>query len=431
MTLVSAVGYDVSPVEATESPPAKMVAVAPCRLLDTRTAAGGALSLVSGGTVNLPITERCGVPSDATAVALALTVADPLGPGYLTGWAAGTSRPSTSTLNWSRANETRSNGAILPIGRNGSINLFAPTSAELVVDVFGYFVPAQSARDGRFVPLTPRRLLDTRDSSALPPNGVQRVPLPADVPDDACAVSVNLTTTASPGPGFLSAYAAGTARPLSAVVNTDGAGQTRGAGAIVPVSPEGFDVHSSVGGHLIIDVNGYFTGPSARASTDGLLVMIHPTRLMDTRDGVQTQFYANGSQALDTTAVSGRVSAVVTNITMTEPAGPAFLTAFPAATAKPWISSLNVDGPDQTVANMAIVPSGAAGLYLYSMTTAHLVVDMTGWFTGPPLPADASPHVLSNPRPPPDRTVRCTRRVALRWPTASASASGCARTAVP
>ena len=392
---------DVHPASAAPlGSPAHLVAIEPCRAIDTREGEGWPLD--TGQIVTIPVVDRCGVPVEAAAAAVTVTVATPAGWGYMTVGASGAPLPATSTLNWSVPFETRANGAIVALGANGAIDLYTSTIIHVIVDVAGYFVPSETSRSGRFTALTPQRLLDTRDltPSGLAAQQAQRVALPADVPADATAVFVNLTTTASLGYGFFTAYAAGTPRPATSVLNTDGAGQTRAGGIIVPVSDAGFEVYSSTGGHVIVDIAGYFTGPTAAESADGLLVLIDPVRVMDTRSDGRDRFWPDGSQAVDTTATMGEVAAVVANVTMAETGGWGFVTAFPAQTAKPAVSTVNVERSDQTVANMAVVPSGTNGLYLHSSTRSHVIVDVVGWFTGAAVPASPDAHVLWNEQPP-------------------------------
>ena len=443
--LMAALVFAIAPIhtgpqaEAAAATSGKLVPVMPCRLFDSRRPVDGADRLLAEATEAVDISGRCGVPSSAFAAALTVTVTKPVSRGYLTAWATGSERPATSTLNWSQAGETRANSAIVPVGDSGAVNLYTQTSAHVVVDVSGYFVAEPVARDGRFVVVGPSRLVDTREAggelafNGLAPAGVQRVPLPSGVPSDATAVFVNLTTTATPGRGHLVAYPAGTPKPPSSVLNVDGTEQTRAAGAIVPTNSDGFDVYSSSGGHLIVDISGYFTGPSAAESSDGLFQMVNPIRLMDTRTDGRAQLWADGSQALDTALTTGEVAAVVTNLTMTALASRGFLTAFPSETAKPSISSLNVDAPDQTVANLAFVASGRAGLYLYSSASVQLIVDVAGWFSGAAVPPSSSPHELSNVKPPdppppgPDCSLYPSGRT-RQLLTASFNVFGCART---
>mgnify|MGYP003483235098 CR=1 FL=1 len=85
-------------------------------------------------------------------------------------WPAGTGRPTTSTVN-ARRGAAVANSAIIPLGVDGSIDLFAPATVAMIVDVSAVFVPAASSRAGRFVPLPPTRLLDTRDGTVVPESG--------------------------------------------------------------------------------------------------------------------------------------------------------------------------------------------------------------------------------------------------------------------
>ena len=57
-----------------------------------------------------------------------------------------------------------------------------------------------------------------------------------------------------------------------------------GRAAIVPVSAAGLSLFASGGGHVVVDVTGYFTGPSAPPSSAGLFIPLDPTRLYDSRD---------------------------------------------------------------------------------------------------------------------------------------------------
>jgi hypothetical protein len=102
---------------------------------------------VSGGAltcgVERPLTivgGTCGVPTDATAVSLNVTVTQPSATGNLRLYAAGTPPPTTSTLNYV-GGQTRANNAVAPLSAGGQIAvLCAPTgTAHVIVDVNGYF----------------------------------------------------------------------------------------------------------------------------------------------------------------------------------------------------------------------------------------------------------------------------------------------------
>jgi hypothetical protein len=57
------------------------------------------------------------------------------------------------------------------------------------------------------------------------------------------------------------------------------------------------------------------------------------------------------------------------------------------------VSTINADTADQTIANLAVVPVSEHGLTVRSVGGTHVVVDVTGWFTGPPAP-------VTEPTPP-------------------------------
>jgi hypothetical protein len=125
-------------------PPGDYFALPPCRLLDTRGAAGiaGGPALLPAAVRPFPVVGRCGVPAGAVAVAANVTVVAPGAPGLVTLYPAGESRPGTSTLDF-RAGQTRANNALLPLSDWGEFAVYADTNAavHLVVDVSGYFAP--------------------------------------------------------------------------------------------------------------------------------------------------------------------------------------------------------------------------------------------------------------------------------------------------
>jgi hypothetical protein len=214
--------------------------------------------------------------------------------------------------------------------------------------------------------------------------------LPTDVPSDAIAVAVNLTLTATTGFDFVTAYAAGSEVPATSVLNSDASGQTRAAGAIVPVSTGGMALAVAFGSHVIVDVVGYFTGTAAASSGVGLFVPASPTRVLDTR-GESPPLYDGGAREIDVLrATGGPVSAVVANWTLTQTARPGWLATYPSRTARGEASTINSDTAGQTVANVGIVQVSDFGVTAYSDGGTHLVVDVTGWFTGAPVAATES-----------------------------------------
>ena len=128
-----------------ESPnPQGFYTVTPCRIVDTRGPASpwGAPALASGEVRVFEAGGRCGIPADATAVSVNLTVVSPPASGHATLMQTGTAVPFTSSLNF-RAGQTRANSSILRlVGAPPSLAVFVYTfsgSVDLIVDVNGYF----------------------------------------------------------------------------------------------------------------------------------------------------------------------------------------------------------------------------------------------------------------------------------------------------
>jgi hypothetical protein len=124
------------------SGPTQFFTVPPCRIADTRNPAGpiGGPALVAKATRVFPIVGNCSVPSTAKAVALNVTVVSPTAPGFVTLYPAGSTRPITTTVNYS-AGAVRSNNAVLMVP-GGQIEVYcnqASGTTDLVIDVMGYF----------------------------------------------------------------------------------------------------------------------------------------------------------------------------------------------------------------------------------------------------------------------------------------------------
>jgi Tol biopolymer transport system component len=115
----------------------------PCRLLDTRTPQDGP-ALVSGITKILVANGACGIPANASALALNVTVTQGSGGGHLT-LSPGDFllAPNTSTINF-QAGQTRANNAVVSLAAEGSLAIRPAVTGggtvHVIVDVTGYFV---------------------------------------------------------------------------------------------------------------------------------------------------------------------------------------------------------------------------------------------------------------------------------------------------
>ena len=117
--------------------------VTPCRVADTRNAAGpfGSPEMGAGATRSFAIpASGCGIPSTAKAYAINVTVVPDGILSYLTAWPTGSSQPLVSTLN-SFDGAVVANAAIVPAGTNGAISVYVTNPTHVILDINGYFAP--------------------------------------------------------------------------------------------------------------------------------------------------------------------------------------------------------------------------------------------------------------------------------------------------
>jgi len=236
--------------------------VAPCRLVDTRTAAGalGGPSLVGSAARTFPIlSSTCNIPATASAYSLNFTSV-PKGPlGFLTTWPAGQSQPLVSTLN-AVTGAVTANAAIVPAGANGDISVFVTNDSDLVIDINGYFAPPGTGGLS-FFSLTPCRVMDTRNpAGALPFNGKVDLNVTSSgcgAPASAQSFVLNATVVPPAPMGFLTLWPQGATQPLVSTLNAIDGSITSNM-AIVPTSNGSVSAFGSSATHLVLDISGYF-----------------------------------------------------------------------------------------------------------------------------------------------------------------------------
>jgi len=255
-------------------------------------------------------------------------------------------------------------------------------------------VPQDSYR-----PLQPTRILDTRYGTGGvnrplgPSTGLDvQVAGAGGVPSSGVSsVVLNVTVTNTTSDSFLTVYPTGSSLPNASNLNW-AARQTVPNLVTVPVGAGGkvtlFNGFGST--DVIVDVQGWY-GPSAPTTRDGLYNGVAPARLLDTRFGTGTGTHVGplGQGQTIRVQATGRgnvpgsgVSAVVLNVTATEPTANSYLTVFPTGSAVPNASNLNfVAGA--TIPNRVIVPVGSGGgvSIFNGWGQVHVVVDIGGWFS--------------------------------------------------
>jgi hypothetical protein len=129
------------------APPGPMtfIAVTPCRVMDTRssqpfTGVFGPPSLSAYVTRQVPVPgSSCGIPSNAGAYSLNVTVVPPGALSFLTVWPAGQPYPVVSTLNDPVSGGVVANAAIVVAGTSGAIQMVAGNPTDVIVDINGYY----------------------------------------------------------------------------------------------------------------------------------------------------------------------------------------------------------------------------------------------------------------------------------------------------
>ena len=417
-------------VNAAPPGAAAYVPVSPNRVLDTRIGLGFSRRLTGNEafTLDLP-----GVPADAVAVVLNVTVVDTTDVGFVTIYPTGLVRPNASSINVDAPGQTIANLVTVPVGIGGDVDVFSQPATDLVADVQGYYQPAAAAQAGRFVPVNPTRLLDTRQPGSahfgpLGPNSSLTLDVAglAGLPGDAVAAALKVTVTESAASGFWTVFPADTTLPTASNLNIIGAGATIANQVLGRLSNGRTTIFTQSGGQLIVDLVGWFTGPSAASSDAGLFVPVSPTRLLDTRlapfSGVLPAHYQTAEVSVENHAglPATGVAAVVVNATITQASSPGFFSLWPARTYRPNASSLNATHASQTIANHVITPISTFGFAFYTQTGAHLVIDITGWYSGSETPAVLPPHVplttIAGPSPSSSFVLqRLTNGAIPRW----------------
>lgn len=190
-------------------PTSSFVAIAPCRLADTRSGVG--FIRVSPTIIEVQVSERCGLPAELVAAAFVVTAVIPRADGYVTVYPAHLPTvPTTSNVN-TQAYQTRANGAVVQVSPGGAVRVHTPAPGDLVLDATGGFVAATQAAAGRLVAVGPLRAYDSRrvgSGARVPAGSTVLVPLPDGVPADASALAVTLTAAEAVTPGYATAFPA-------------------------------------------------------------------------------------------------------------------------------------------------------------------------------------------------------------------------------
>ncbi len=175
-------------------------------------------------------------------------------------------------------------------GDSQAIDIYASNTTDVVLDIDGYFTPAPAPSALAFYPLTPCRVIDTRnpnsDLGGPYLQGQQERDFPVleatacNIPSTAQAYSMNFTVVPRGALGYLSVWPKGQPRPVVSTLS-DLTETIVANAAIVPAGTGGdIAVYPSNDTDLVVDIDGYFAPPGAGGLS---LYTLPPCRALDTR----------------------------------------------------------------------------------------------------------------------------------------------------
>ena len=123
-------------------------------------------TISAGGTLTLNVAGSFGIPADASAVVLNVTVVKPSAAGYLTVYPTAATQPTASNLNFT-AGEVVPNLVEVGAGSSGQVSIYSSSRSDVVVDVEGYVDSTASGGTGAglYNALSPARICDTRSGN--------------------------------------------------------------------------------------------------------------------------------------------------------------------------------------------------------------------------------------------------------------------------
>ena len=394
------------------------------RILDTRpgTQVGPYSTAMPAGTWRkVQVDGVVGIPSTGvSAVTVTFTAINPTADGLINA-DEDEATPNTVVdyLAYQARSGIQSNTATVAVADDGMIQVRATNaSTNLVMDVEGYYTENDAVAPGGYVPVTPTRLIDTRDGTgihAVKLTGGSTTTLPiggsGGIPLDATAAMLNFTivNNTSTGDRYFTPYPADDASPPTTTLTLHFESGVMDANAAqVGLATTGADAGaikffltgSGYSVDLTVDVVGYFApGTSTGAFTTSA------ARVYDSRNTGHTTIAAGSTVRIPVAGVSGlpaagsgisSVTADVTAINASSTVGNGYLTIWADGKALPTpFSSMHYE-PNATTSNFVTSALGSNGdidVYNGGSVAVNFVIDVEGWYASP---GPAQPVVSSD-----------------------------------
>jgi hypothetical protein len=358
--------------------------VSPARVADSRNGTGGrSAPLGAAGTWRIPVAGQYGIPTTATAVSVNLTAIGGVNGGYLALYPAGGTVPGVSSVNFGGGAQVVPNHLIVPLGADGSLDLFNGSSdpVNALVDVDGYFSGTDATGGLLYLDTASRRAVDMRQTNTTIGAG-ETVSIPlgfaSGTPFSAGYVlDANVTITNQSAAGYASVFS-GAADSTTASTHNWVAPKQDTANRIAVRTGAGGTIKVTNGSagtiQVIIDLFGYYEpyfGYRFSAAP--------PTRVVDTRSSAPLG--ANEGRIISaSTWINPKPTYVVGNLTGNAPTSATYFQIY-LGTTKPAVSNLNL-APAETRANGFIQYLPPSGQFTLSNAfgNTHAIIDISGVF---------------------------------------------------
>jgi len=235
-----------------------------------------------------------------------------------------------------------------------------------------------------YTPITPVRLLDTRNniaglSTQLEAGCTIRLSVGTDVPAGAQAIALSLTADSAVS-DFITVYPCALGRPESSNLNYRAGTATANLVVAIPDANRQVCIYSHGRTHVIADLEGWWSdGPNRFAS-------VPPQRVYDSRRPGFARLDPDQPReiVMPTSVVPANATSVMINLTTTNSTAFGFFTAYPCGSPVPNASNLNfAAGEDRAVA--AIVGLGAGQkVCVVSNVPSNVVIDVNGYYAPAP-----------------------------------------------
>ncbi|MFG1948661.1 S1 family peptidase [Nonomuraea sp. NPDC048826] len=374
------------------------------QVLDTRSGLGAPAGPRPADSLTpFQVTGVGGIPAGGVTAVLVDVTAITTASTYLTLMPEGAPRPPLSMLN-ARGNQVISNTAVVPVPASGKIAVYSHgPGAHVSVDVQGYYTTSGTGRG--FVPVNHTRIADTRSDlggapGVVPPWGSRTFKLTGGViPAEASAAHLDLIVTGATQQGWVGAYPAGGVNNRSVM---DFVGGTTAHSVTVQLGTDGrvtFTNNSNSQVHFVLTALGYYT---ASADSGAGMRTIPAARRLDTRT-VGTGVPVPANSTIDVPLGVPAGTTAVLNLTAVDNTANGHLNVWPLDGTESTTSLVNYAPPGQGPrAGNTLVKVGTGGkvrIRNASSGSAHVMVDLQGWYAPDLVPAGGTAMAQTVPEP--------------------------------